>query len=429
MNWKALEQALFDAARQALQTLLDEGGSPLYAAAFHASYREEEAVLSLPSFAANSLQALSEDYPDEEDESFSSVKWNPPDWRWDWEICAGEPFTRLDDELQAHANRLGPRQWQAAEQRLMVTVCRAARALGRHFGQHPGVTPGFVVIFHDVAGYMPLAKRSMTRQQFEDNFPVELAIENTLREVGALPLDEQVAFYVSRLHCSDGISGEDAERWLIANGRPAQAALIELLNGHKEPTAAARILGLAGMADEPAIQALRRQVIEACEQPTRNWCANALGYLEDFDWLMQQVPEVAVAGICANFDGFRWRGVQPPVLNYTPVERLLDQRPELRAAVEEAFDEVYGQIDTTTADVSEALRGLLSPHVAIRRHAVSGLNNRGLLPDDALRAIEALRMATQDSDEQVRRVAGLGLEAMKPSLANRSGEGTAKVII
>ncbi|WP_442109360.1 DUF4303 domain-containing protein [Pseudomonas sp. NUPR-001] len=418
MNWKALEQALFDAARQTLQTLLDKQGSPLYAAAFHASYREEEAVLSLPSFAANSLQALSEDYPDEEDESFSSVKWNPADWRWDWEICAGEPFTRLDDELQTHANRLGPRQWQAAEQRLLVTVSRAARSLGRHFSQHPGVTPGFVVIFHDVAGYMPLAKRSMTRQQFEDNFPVELAIENTLRDVAALPLAEQVAFYVSRLHCLEGISGEDAERWLIANGRPAQAALIERLNGHKASSAAARILGLAGMAEEPVIQALRRQAIEACKQSTRNWCTNALGYLEDFDWLMQQAPDVAVAGICANFDGFRWRGVQPPVLNYTPVERLLDQRPELRAAVEETLEDVYGRIDTTTADVSEALRGLLSPHVAIRRHAVSGLNNRGLLPDDTLRAVEALRLATQDTDEQVRHLAGLGLKAMKPSLAH-----------
>ncbi|MBK4999032.1 DUF4303 domain-containing protein [Pseudomonas sp. S31] len=420
MNWKALEQALFDAARQTLQTLLNEGGSPLYAAAFHASYREEEAVLSVPSFAANSLQALSEDYLDEEDESFSSVKWNPADWRWDWELCDGQQLMQLDDELQAYANRLGPRQWRAAEQRFLVTVSRAARALGRHFSQHPGVTPGFVVIFHDFAGDIALAKRSMTRQQFEDNFPVELAIENTRREVAALPLAEQVAFYVSRLHCHDGISGEDAERWLIANGRPAQAALIEQLNGHEEPTAAARILGLAGMADEPVIQALRREVIGACEQPTRNWCAKALGYLEDFDWLMQQTPDLAVAGICANYDGFRWRGVQPPVLNYTPIERLLDRRPEFQAAVEEALEDVCGQIDTTTADVSEALRGLVSSHVAIRRHAASGLNNRGLLPDDALRAIEALRRATQDTDEQVRHVAGLGLEAMKPSVAHRS---------
>ncbi len=413
MNWKALEQALFDAARHTLQTLLDEGGSPLYAAAFHACYREEEAALSLPSFAANSLQALSEDYPDEKDESFSSVKWNPADWRWDWEICAAKRFTPLDDELQAHANRLGPRQWQAAERRFLVTVSRAARALGRHFNQHPGVTPGFVVIFHDFAGDIALARRSMTRQQFEDNFPVERAIENTLRTVSALPYAEQAAFYISRLHGSHGVSGEDAERWLIANGRPAQAALIEQLNGHREPTPAARILGLVGIADEPVIQALRRQAIEASEQPTRNWCAKALGYLQDVDWLMQQAPDVAVAGLCANFDGFRWRSVQPPVLNYRSLERLLDQRPELRAAVEETLEDACGRIDITPVDVSEALRGLSSPHVAIRRHAVSGLNNRGLLPEDALRAVKGLRRATQDTDEQVRYLAGIGLEAMQ----------------
>lgn len=416
MNWKALEQALFDAARQTLQTLLDKGGSPLYAAAFHASYREEEAVLSLPSFAANSLQALSEDYPDETDESFSSVKWNPADWRWDWEICADAPFTQLDDELQAHANRLGPRQWHAAERRFLITVSRAARALGRHFARHPGVTPGFVVFFHDFAGDITLAKRSMTRQQFEANFPVERAIENTRREVAALPLAEQVAFYIGRLPCSVGISGEDAERWLIANGAPAQAALIEQLNGHRAPSAAARILGLAGLADEPVVQALRRQAIAGSEQSIRSWCAKALGYLEDFDWLMQQAPVVAVAGVCANFDGFRWRGVQPPVLNYAPVERLLDQRPEFRAAVEETLESVYGQIDTTSADVNEALRGVRSAHVAIRRHAVGGLNNRGLQSGDALRAIEALRVAAGDTDERVRDVAGGGLEAMHRDL-------------
>lgn len=412
MNWKALEQALFDAARHTLQTLLDESVSPLYAAAFHASYREEETILSLPSFAANSLQALSEDYPDEEDESFSSVKWNPADWRWDWEIYAAAQFTPLDDELQAHANRLGPRQWQAAERRFLVTVSRAARALGRHFSQHPGVTLGFVVIFHDFAGDIALAKRSMTRRQFKDNFPVEWAIENTLREVSVWPHDEQAAFYVSRLHCSHGISGEDAERWLIANGRPAQAALIEQVNGHKKPTPAARILGLAGIADEPVLQTLRRQAITASEQPTRHWCAKALGYLEDVDWVMQQGPDIAVAGICANIDGFRWRSVKPPVLNYRPLERLLDQRPDLRAAVEETLEDACGQIDTTSTDVTEALRGLASSHVVIRRHAASGLNNRGLLPDDALRAIEALRRATQDTDEQVCYLAGIGLEAM-----------------
>lgn len=52
-DWKALEKALFDAAIPTSQTLLDEADSPLYAAAVHASYQEEEAVLSVPGLAAN----------------------------------------------------------------------------------------------------------------------------------------------------------------------------------------------------------------------------------------------------------------------------------------------------------------------------------------------------------------------------------------
>ncbi|WP_434773246.1 DUF4303 domain-containing protein [Pseudomonas entomophila] len=397
-----------------MQTLLDEEGSPVYAAAFHASYREEEAVLSLPSFATNTLEALDEDAPDEEDQSFGgSVKWNPVDWRWDWDIGAEAPLKALDDELQRHANRLGPRQWQAAERRFLVTVSRAARALARHFRHHSGVTPGFVVIFHDFAGDIALARRSMNRQQFEANFPVELAIERTLQAVSALPLTEQASFYVSRLHHHSGITNEDAERWLIAHGAPAQAALIAVLQGHEAPASAARILGLAGLADESVIQALRRQAFEARKQTTRNACVRALGYLGDTDWLLQQAPDIAVAGLCATFDSFRWRGVQPPLLDYRPLERLLERHPDLQATVEEALEDTGSQIGCTTVDAREALRGLASPHVAIRRHAAQGLNDRGLLPDDTLQVIEALRQALQDTDERVRHLARLSLEALE----------------
>lgn len=72
-NCKALAQHLFDSARTLLQELQVQAQAPLYAAAFHASYRKEDEVLSLPSLAANSQQTLDEDFPDEENQSFSSL--------------------------------------------------------------------------------------------------------------------------------------------------------------------------------------------------------------------------------------------------------------------------------------------------------------------------------------------------------------------
>lgn len=341
LNWQALEHQLFDSARQVLQAHLDQGEGPLYAAAFHASYREEEAVLSLPSFAANSLQALEENDPDPQDQSFSSLKWNPADWQWDWDVgdYASAELIALDEPLQAFATRAGTGEWRGAERRFLVTVARAARALGKHFSGHPGVTEDFVVIFHDFGGDIALAKRSISRQQFETLFPVELEIENTLKHVSTLPLAGQAAFYLSRLHRFDGVSCEVAEPWLIAHGKVAQEGLLEQLQHHKEATSAARILGLAGCSDPVVIDALRQQALHTHQPPLRNWCATSLGYLGDFDWLIEQAADIAVSGFCANFGSFRERGAYPPVLDHAPLRRLLEQRPELAAAVEEHLDE------------------------------------------------------------------------------------------
>ncbi|KQQ67954.1 hypothetical protein ASF84_02115 [Pseudomonas sp. Leaf127] len=413
MNWQAFEQHMFDSARQALHAHLDQAGAPLYAAAFHGSYREEEAVLSLPSLAFNSLQALDEDFADETDQSFSSVKWNPADWRHDLDIEYATPaLLALDETLQAFANRAGPRQWRHAERRFMVSVARAARALGAHFAGHPGVTADFVVIFHDFDGDIGLARRSISRQQFESLFPVELAIETTLKAVATQSEAEQAAFYLGRLHRVDGVSGEVAEPWLIAHGAAAQQGLIEQLMSKKDATPAARILGLAGRADPVVIDALRQQALRTRQAPLRNWCASALGYLGDFDWLIEQAQEVAVSGFCAPFDSFRRKGARRPVLDYAPLQRLLEQRPEWTAMIEDTLGEQNGGMDGTPADVSEALRGLGVSQVAIRRHAVEVLNHRDLEEADWQRAVQGLRAAQADEDERVRERAHSGLAAM-----------------
>lgn len=372
MDWKALERGLFEAGEQALRNILDqEGARSVYAAAFHASYREEQAVISLPSFGVNTLRLLDE--WECEDASFSGMKWNPVDWQWDLELEQGdsEVLTALDAELQAYANRGTYRHWQGAERRFLVTVARAAKALSVHFAGHPNVTEHFVVIFHDFGGDIALAKRSLTRHQFEANFPVELAIERTLGELAGLPLDEQAAFYMTRLRQYQGISSEDAERWLIAHGQVAQSGLIQLLDDHEGASTAARILGLAGVADTAVIEALRRTAQTGSTEPARHWSGSALGYLGDEAWLFQQPGEVPVKGLCANFESFRLRGAVPRVLDYAPLERLLAARPELESAVEQALEDAGWWGHPTDLDLAEADRGRASRYAGINRHAVS----------------------------------------------------------
>lgn len=412
--WKALEQHLFDSARSVLQDLLDQEQAPLYAAAFHASYREQEQMLSLPSLAANSQQALDDNYPDEQDQSFSSVKWNPADWRWDWHVddYASAELLALDEPLQAFANRGRPRQWRSAERRFLVSIVRAARSLGEHFRGHPGVSADFVVIFHDFAGDVGLVKRSISPRQFDLLFPVERQIEATLRQVASLPEAEQATFYLSRLAHVDGVSCEVAETWLIAHGNTAQAGLIEQLQHYENATSAARILGLTGHAAPAVIDALRQHALTTRQSALRNWCAAALGHLHDHVWLIEQTSEIAVHGCCASFSSFRWRSARRPVLDYRVLEQLLEQRPDLHSEVQQCMDEQYGDMDHTTADVSEAIRGLGLTQVVIRRHAAQALNNRELDAAETRRAIQALQQALTDEDEQVRDLAQRALQAL-----------------
>jgi hypothetical protein len=248
MDWKTLENSLVDSARATLEALLDDGVGPLYGAAFHASYREEERVIDLPSFAANSLAALDEDHPRRKQEGFWGVQWNPADWRWDWLLddYANAALSALEAPLQAYANRAGPDVWAATEQRFLRTVARAAKALNRIYAKDPRVAKDFIVFFHDEYGGPELAAKSLSPRQFLHHFPEQDATEQERRRVAALADDQQVNYYLSCLSRPQPIDGEEASRWLIARGASATAALVHLLQKGPERWRAAMILGLAG---------------------------------------------------------------------------------------------------------------------------------------------------------------------------------------
>lgn len=420
MDWKALENSLVDSARATLEALLADGVAPLYGAAFHASYREEERVIDLPSFAANSLAALDEDHPRRKQQGFWGVQWNPADWRWDWllEEYGNAALNALDEPLQAYANRAGPDAWQAAEQRFLRTVARAAKALNRIYARDPRVAKDFIVFFHDEYGGPELAAKSLSPRQFVHHFPEQDATEQERRRVATLAEDQQVSYYLNCLSRPQAIDGEEASRWLIGRGRSATAALVHTLQNGPQRWRAAMILGLAGVAEAAAIDALRLQVVNGKDPSTRRWSASALGYLGDFDWLLAQAADaqlanLSVAGCCASLRAFRDQGAQRLVLDYRPLETLLQRYPQCATEAEETIKPGSSYCTIDTSDIDEAVRGLTSEHVAIRRHAACVLNNRRLGKRKLAAALAALQECLKDADPKVAYLAGLTLESLQ----------------
>ena len=427
MDWKALKVCLFDSAKTQLEALLSEGVAPLYAAAFFASYREQESAIGMPSLAANSLAALDEDHPKRQasDECFYGVKWNPVDWHWTWDVdeYGGEQLEAYEQELARYANRGSVAMWDSAEQHFMTVVAQVAAALHKHFAKDPRVAKDFVVFFHDEYGSDELARKSIPKRLFLRLFPELDATEQERRRIATLPIKEQTLCYVERLDYYDGISCEEAERWLIACGAAAIPALLGALQQRKLAWKVAMILGLIGEATPEVITALRHEVMTAKESSAASWSASSLGYLGDVDWLLAlaSLPahqEYAVDGCCSSLRAFRNRSAKPVRLDYEPLEKLLAAHPECRAEAEETLEPGSSYCQIGENDIPIAIKGLASPYAVVRRHAACVLDDRAVGESAGLSAIaparEALAMlASEDEDDSVRYLAGLTLASMK----------------
>ncbi len=427
MDWNALKACLFDAATAQLEALLSSGVEPLYAAAFFASYREQESVISMPSFAANSLAALDEDHPKRKagDECFYGLKWNPVDWHWTWDVdeYGGQPLADYEIEVERYANRGSVAMWDNAEKRFMTVVAQVAADVRKRFAKDPRVAKDFVVFFHDEYGGDELASKSIPKRLFLQLFPELDATEQERRRIATLPIAEQALCYTQRLSYYEGISCEEAERWLIACGAPAIPALLGVLTQRQLAWKAAMILGLIGEPEPEVIAALRQVLMTAKEASAVSWSASALGYLGDVDWLLAlaespKFTEYAVDGCCAALRAFRNRGAKPVKLDYAPVERLLTAYPHCRSEAEETLEPGSSYCQIGVADVPEAVRGLASIHAVVRRHAVCVLDDRAVGEALGLSAVAPIRdtlalLAKNDEDESVRYLAGITLSSMK----------------
>jgi hypothetical protein len=233
-----------------------------------------------------------------------------------------------------------------------------------------------------------------------------------MARVRALPPAGQAAYHAARL--GDPGTGEEAEAALRAVGQAAIPALLPLLDLAGPAWRAAKILADVGHADDGVIRALD-DALTRHEEPDQSWIACALSRLGSGHLVLAkagQLPdEVVVSAIAAPYTSFRDHAARPLPLDYQPLADSLEHRPQYVPALTRRLRPGSGECTIRPSEVEEALRGLTSPHVLIRGHAVRVLGDRDLGPAVAPLALPRLvKAAREDPDADVRRLAVLSLQ-------------------
>jgi hypothetical protein len=175
---------------------------------------------------------------------------------------------------------------------------------------------------------------------------------------------------------------------------------------------AADCLAKIGISSPDVLRALKQRARQAHGLAFHDTIA--LAVLGEVDFLLEladstQTRDIAVRGICGLYSFWLNSCQQPRILNYRPLELLL-QRPACNRRIKELYS---GHCEITEASVDEALRGLESEHTVIREHAVVVLGDRRLGAEAAARILPALATRLQDRSATVRRLAILSLSRWK----------------
>ncbi len=159
-------------------------------------------------------------------------------------------------------------------------------------------------------------------------------------------------------------------------------ALIEKLDDPQDGWAAAGMLADINLPTEPVISALRKHA--QTKGGTGELSAVALHLLGDVEFLYgllrdEELLNQAVDGILKGLKVGASDRKTPLPLDYSHAERLLAMNsPAIEARVIEELKPGGSFIDPKPSDLDELIRGLNSPHVAIRQHAACVAGDRAL---------------------------------------------------
>lgn len=418
VSWDDLEDLIVDTTISSINALLDANpGHTLYVVGLHSVDRELDGILTLPLLGANSVQAYAADHAGFDDSlGYWGIRWNPQKWHWPQLIRDDRRLLLSEMQLHKLAACGSQNQWMKTEVRLWRALATACKRIGIAYKGSARVTEDFVVLLVDKAGGPHLARRGMSERLFLEHFPEQGARKREHRRIAALPMDEQVDFFIGRLgeHGKDIGTQEAAER-LRDIGEPAVAALMQKLTDKQIGWYAAMLLGQIGIRSSNVVAALRQQVKDARILSHRGWCASALAFLDDAHYLLDHhatLPDsIIVAGVTAPLSLFRDRCLNPVPLTYAPLTRLIETSEELDAMAEQELHPENAVCVITDDEVGTAVAALSSPYRAIRWHAATVLGGRTLDRSASDQVVPELTARLADDDVLVRQLAAGSLKA------------------
>jgi hypothetical protein len=412
LDWAGFERTLADALVQAVaSTVAEHPGERFYSAALDRIYRETDGPITLPMLGINSVEALARRPVDQQ----ASLRWSAADWDHYGDGWLPEDLAReWERALTAEACRGTTRQWGSTFRRYLTTLVRVCRQARTTLRTSRITDRDFVVLLLDDEYHETLVKRVLTTREVHRHFPMldERAVE--LARIAVLSQAERAAYLVSRLAAFDGpIDSEEAESALRELGPAAFSALIPLLAVSDRAWQVAKLLADIGQPDDSVIAALDAALMRTAGAD-QSWVAAALSRLGRLDLVLDHadnLPRDVVAGAAvAPYTSFRDRAAAPLRLDYRTLAEVIERWPAYMPALAEELKPGRGYCDITVDEVDEAIRGLTSPHVIIRRHAVGVLGERSLGAGVARRVLPLLcQTVLGDTDASVRRLAIVSL--------------------
>jgi hypothetical protein len=332
---------------------------------------------------------------------------SPGNWETVLHSWAPEPWIK---GLTAEACSATVSHWEDIFARYRDVLARICVATGARLG-----IPFFYV--EHGSRYEEMPARCLTPSQLRSLFPEVVARQAERARVSALPPDEQIAHYVSRLKRYDGLIGsEEAQNALHGFGSAAIPALLPLLRQREHAWLAAKLLADIGVPDETVISALSTAVAASTpDSPDQLWSCRALAQLDRLDLVLAGASDLSREALAtAVAVRYTYHGAHPFSLDYQPLEEFLSVNEAIAPAVAEELKPGTSYCEISPAEVPEALRGTTSTHVLVRKHAVCVLGERRLGDAVGRVVIPQLRaIAETDPDSEVRRLAALSLKWWK----------------
>ncbi len=405
-NWSDFETAVCVSAERVIRRAMREyPNENAYAAAFHEFYAEEWQVIREPCLALNTLEEIADS---------DRLKWSPADWYWtDLEYLSKRAASYFD-RLNSEANRGDADHWHKTHDRLMRSMVRIAKDLGRRL-KPLNVTRDFgVYVFANNRPDGPeILRKCMSKGRFARFFPHLHERTEAAATLADASIARKLASYREDLHLH--------RDKILAIGIPAVSMLIDYLNEPKRGWLAASMLGQLGLREDRIIRALRSEVQRKTRNTRQAMCSLAL--LGDLDYLFKLAEQKitrtdAVRAIKILYSSNADSCVVHVPLDYAPIEQLLS-RKKCAAEVRKAYSSggVYEfalpSREIQTSDLDEAIRGTKSRHSLIREHAVSCLGNRKLGKAAGSQALPAIATLLDDSCFNVQRLAMIKLSYWK----------------